>query len=59
MILKWLPCALQDRDAQLDYITQDNPRAAVSPTAVSAERSLVYGDREAATDWLLTLGLLS
>lgn len=30
MILEWLARALQDRDAQLDYIAQDNPRAAVS-----------------------------
>ena len=30
MILVWLQRAIQDRDAQLDYIAQDNPMAAVS-----------------------------
>ena len=29
MNLVWLPRAIADRDAQLDYIAQDNPRAAV------------------------------
>ena len=30
MIVVWLPRAIKDRDAQIDYIAQDNPRAAVS-----------------------------
>ncbi|MDD2845107.1 MAG: type II toxin-antitoxin system RelE/ParE family toxin [Rhodoferax sp.] len=30
MMLMWLQRAIQDRDAQLDYIAQDNPMAAVS-----------------------------
>ncbi len=30
MILVWLKRATNDRDAQLDYIAQDNPLAAVS-----------------------------
>ena len=30
MQLVWLKRAIQDRDAQLDYIAQDNPLAAVS-----------------------------
>ena len=29
-MLVWLQRAIQDRDAQLDYIAQDNPMAAVS-----------------------------
>ena len=29
-MLVWLQRAIQDRDAQLDYIAQDNPTAAVS-----------------------------
>lgn len=29
-MLMWLKRALKDRDAQLDYIAQDNPLAAVS-----------------------------
>ena len=29
MILVWLRRAVTDRDAQLDYIAQDNPRAAI------------------------------
>lgn len=29
MRLVWLPRALADRDAQLDYIARDNPKAAV------------------------------
>lgn len=29
-MLMWLQRAIQDRDAQLDYIAQDNPMAAVS-----------------------------
>ena len=29
MKLLWLPTAIASRDAQLDYIAQDNPRAAV------------------------------
>ncbi len=29
MILVWLRRAIADRDAQLDYIAQDNPRAAI------------------------------
>lgn len=29
-MLVWLKRAIQDRDAQLDYIAQDNPMAAVS-----------------------------
>ncbi len=29
MILVWLRSAISDRDAQLDYIAQDNPRAAI------------------------------
>jgi len=27
--LQWLPRAIASRDAQLDYIAQDNPRAAI------------------------------
>jgi toxin ParE1/3/4 len=27
--LVWLPRAISDRDAQLDYIAQDNPKAAI------------------------------
>lgn len=30
MILLWLKRALDDRDSQLDYISQDNPLAAIS-----------------------------
>ena len=30
MIVVWLERAINDRDAQLDYIDQDNPLAAVS-----------------------------
>ncbi len=29
MLLVWLRRAIADRDAQLDYIAQDNPRAAI------------------------------
>lgn len=29
MKLVWLPRAISDRDAQLDYIAQDNPMAAI------------------------------
>lgn len=29
MKLVWLPRAIADRDAQLDYIAQDNPKAAI------------------------------
>lgn len=29
MILVWLRRAIADRDSQLDYIAQDNPRAAI------------------------------
>ena len=28
-MLAWLPRAIADRDAQLDYIAQDNPKAAI------------------------------
>jgi toxin ParE1/3/4 len=30
LIVTWLPRAIRNRDAQLDYIAHDNPRAAVS-----------------------------
>ncbi|MCK9213700.1 MAG: type II toxin-antitoxin system RelE/ParE family toxin [Rhodoferax sp.] len=30
MMLVWLKRAIHDRDAQLDYIAQDNPLAAIS-----------------------------
>lgn len=29
MIIRWLPSAIQDRDAQLDYIAERNPGAAI------------------------------
>ena len=29
MRLQWLPREIASRDAQLDYIAQDNPRAAI------------------------------
>jgi toxin ParE1/3/4 len=29
LILVWLPRAIADRDGQLEYIAQDNPRAAI------------------------------
>lgn len=29
MILRWLPRAIRDRDAQIDYIAERNPRAAI------------------------------
>lgn len=29
MLLVWLRRALHDRDAQLDYVAEDNPRAAI------------------------------
>ena len=29
MILRWLPRAIRNRDAQIDYIAERNPRAAI------------------------------
>ncbi len=29
MKLVWLPCAVANRDSQLDYIARDNPQAAI------------------------------
>jgi toxin ParE1/3/4 len=29
LILRWLPRAIRDRDAQIDYIAERNPRAAI------------------------------
>ena len=50
MILQWLPKALANRDAQIAYIAQDNPLAAITqgdliktPTKTNARRSVALG----------------